>query len=387
MNYIGSKYSLLPDIERVLDTSSVPSSGIALDLFAGTGVVAQFLKKRGYITYANDWQRYSQLACVAYLEHNALPQFSRLIDDGQWGSEIADCPVVPRSLPVCSIAPATPAVYDSAAARVLAYLSRSPGSPGAFYDAYCEGGTAGRQYFSEENGLRIQAVRDQVEAWSRDQLISSREEAWLVASLLEGADRVANTASVYGAYLKHIKRSAQKPLQLCLLVPAPSIHQSEDHRAFCLDGEHLLRELQRTRLRLVYLDPPYNSRQYNANYHILETIARWDLDQFEPRGVTGLRGAAENRSRYCLKTQVLTGFRSLLSLMNADYVLFSYSDEGLVSRQELDGLFRDHCDTVRFEEIAYRRFRADSDGEDRVYKGDSTTEYLILGKMKDQIDP
>lgn len=382
MNYIGSKFSLLPNIERVLDTSGVPNSGIALDLFAGTGVVAQSLKKRGHITYANDWQYYSYLTCAAYLEHNELPEFPGLLGDEHWGPRISSCEVVPRGLPVCCIGAAGPSVYDSVAARVLSCLSRLPGEPGGFCEAYCEGGSGGRQYFSRGNGFRIQAIRDQVEAWSQDRLISPAERAWLVSSLLEGADRVANTASVYGAYLKHVKKSAQKPLQLCIPVPVPSPHGSACHRAFCMDSERLLRELESTRLRLVYIDPPYNSRQYNANYHILETIARWDLDRFEPRGVTGLRGSAENRSRYCLKRQVLDGFRRLLGLMSAEFVLFSYSDEGLVPRQELEAMFRDGCSEVRFEEIPYKRFRADSDGENRAYKGDSTVEYLILGRLK-----
>jgi adenine-specific DNA-methyltransferase len=381
MNYIGSKFSLLPDIKRVIDAAGVPPSGIALDLFAGTGVVAQLLKKRGHVAYANDWQYYSYLTCVAFLEHNQIPQFHALLADKYWGARIQDCPLLP-SLPVCLARTSKPTISRSPAAQLLSYLSQIPGKSGIFCQTYCEGGDCGRLYFSKDNGARIQAIRDQVGIWSQQHLLDDRECAWIIASLLEGADRVANTASVYGAYLKHLKQSAKKPLQLYSPVPVSSDHPETGHRAFCENSEQLLHALKDTRLRLVYIDPPYNSRQYNANYHILETIARWDLDQLQPRGVTGLRKSGENRSDYCRKPKVLAAFRRLLGAINADYVLFSYSNEGLVSRHELEAMFCDHCSTVRFEEIPYRRFRADSDGEGRVYRGDSTLEYLILGELK-----
>ncbi len=379
MNYIGSKYSLLPDIQRVLDNAGVPTSGVALDLFAGTGVVAQYLKVRGHVTYANDWQHYSYLTCIAYLEHNGLPEFHRLLDDAEWGSHIRNAEY--QSFPACSIGSAKVIPADCAAARVLSFMSQLSGTQGPFYHAYCEGGSAGRQYYSDANGRRIQAIRDQIEQWGQGQLISREERAWLIASLLEGADRVANTASVYGAYLKHVKRSAQKPLQLYAPMPPASANSAEEHRAFCMDSEALLDRLNETSLRLVYIDPPYNSRQYNANYHILETLARWDLDQLNPRGVTGLRASLENRSDYCLKSKVLAAFDRLLSRMNTEYVLFSYNNEGLVSRRDLEAVFREHCRAVDVEEIPYKRFRADVDGENRAYKGDSTTEYLILGRF------
>ena len=382
MNYIGSKYSLLPDIRRVLDEAGVPKSGIALDLFAGTGVVAQYLKERGHITYANDWQHYSYLTCIAYLEHNGLPGFHTLFCDAKWEARIRDAE--PQSVPACSAGVAKVIPADTAAARVLSFLHQLPGSQGLFYQVYCEGGSAGRQYFSDANGRKIQAIRDQIEHWGHRGLISREERAWLIASLLEGADRVANTASVYGAYLKHIKRSAQKPIQLYAPVPPTSPKSTNGHRAFCQDSEALLDRLNEIPLRLVYIDPPYNSRQYCANYHILETLARWDLDQLKPRGVTGLRASSENRSDYCLKPKVLAAFDRLLSRANAEYVLFSYNNEGLISRRDLEGVFRDHCCAVDFEDIPYRRFRADIDGENRAYKGDSTTEYLILGRFADR---
>jgi adenine-specific DNA-methyltransferase len=381
MNYIGSKYSLLKEIETVLDEHRVPRDGIALDLFAGTGAVAQLLKLRGHILYANDWQYYSYVTNVAFIEHNELPRFETLLANETWGARIRA--VSPKQeIITYSIASRKPLNDDLPCVQVLHYLNQIPGKCGPFYEAYCCGGEAGRMYYSQENGLRIQAIRDQIEMWTNDQLISPKERAWLVAGLIEAADRVANTASVYGAYLKHVKRSAQKPLALVALEPAASPHPANRHRVFCKDSEELLKSFKQGPLRLIYVDPPYNHRQYSANYHILETIARWDVDQFEPRGVTGLRDPEDQRSDFCIRSVVEAAFRRLFEQMNSEYLLFSYNNEGLLSQEKLLGLFEEFCTDVSFTQIKYSRFRADVDHENRVYKADHTHEFLVLGKPK-----
>jgi adenine-specific DNA-methyltransferase len=380
MNYIGSKYGLLKHIAAILDANGVPTEGIALDLFAGTAAVGQLLKRRGHITYANDWQHYSYVTSVAFLEYNTTPRFCRLRADQRWGARIAEAPDS-AAIETYSIGDRVPLPNDRAATRVLQYLDDLTGTAGTFYDTYCAGGSAGRIYYSRENGRRIQAIRDTIEAWEADRLISRKEKAWLIASLIESADRVANTASVYGAYLKHVKVCARKPLQLVAIQPAPSPYPSRSHRAYCEDGISLLRRLAKTPLTLVYVDPPYNHRQYASNYHVLETIARWDLDRFEPRGVAGLRPAFDLRSDFCLRTRVYDAFRQIFELANTSWVLVSYNDEGLLSRRELQALFRESCQSVVFEEIPYKRFRADVDHENRNYKRDHTSEFLILGRL------
>ena len=110
MNYIGSKFSLLSDIERVLDSNGVPATGTALDLFAGTGAVARLLKKRGHRTLANDWQWYSYLTCVAFIEHNSLPEFGALLNGNRSTS------------------------LEASAEQVLSRLSELPGKTGKFYE-------------------------------------------------------------------------------------------------------------------------------------------------------------------------------------------------------------------------------------------------------------
>lgn len=379
MNYIGSKYSLLSEIQQILSEGRVPTDGIAADLFAGTGSVAQLLKMRGHIVYANDWQRYSYHTNVALVELDEVPSFSGLLRDANWRNATSIAPS--RGIPCYSLTSREGLFCDGPAKRVLDYLDALPGSEGVFYDAYCEGGSAGRLYFSCPNGRRIQAIRDTIAHWAAAGLVSNREESWLIAGLIEAADRVANTASVYGAHLKHVKRSALRPLQMVALIPAVGIALSGEHKVTCSDSEVFLEGLE-GETTLVYIDPPYNARQYCSNYHILETIARWDLHSFTPRGRTGLRPVGWQRSQYCSVRTVESAFRRLFSLLRSDYVLFSYNNEGLLSKEELEAIFHDHCESVLFGEVGFRRFRADIDREGRVYRGDETREFLVLGQVR-----
>lgn len=383
MNYIGSKYSLLEHLESMLDDYGVPTAGIALDLFAGTAAVAQFLKLRGHITYANDWQRYSYVTGVAFVELNAFPQFSTLISDPIWHERILSVEhpdrLFPMPVPTHSIYDRDSLDPDNPAARILLYLDRLPGTPGPFFETYCDTGGEGRKYFSRENGLRIQAIRDLIETWSRASLLSSSERSWLIACLLESADKVANTASVYGAYLKHVKKTARRRMQLTALRPVPSEYPEQLHRVFCEDAVDLLENLDASEMQLVYIDPPYNHRQYASNYHVLETMARWDLEDFDPRGVTGLRPPQAQRSDFCLKSAAYQAFHKLFERIHSKYVLFSYNNEGILSRRELEELFAEFCTDVEFRKINYDRFRADVDHENRIYDTDETQEYLILG--------
>ncbi len=413
MNYIGSKHRLLGVIEGLLDAAGVPPNGVALDLFAGTGAVARRFKARGHTVYANDWQRYAYCTLVARVGISEWLPFAGLVSPapsvarvsasgflphGSWlltpepdlaardsgpGARAIDSAAIGASAAALTarrspagVSPAMPTDAQAGARHVLDFLAALPGLTGSFFETYCEGGAGGRCYFSRANGLRIQAIRDRIEAWWRAQVITDPERDWLVACLLEAADGVANTASVYGAHLKQLKATALRPLSLRALDPAPGTG-----RVFCEDGAALVSRLTEP-LRLVYLDPPYNVRQYSANYHILETLARWDLNQFVPRGATGLRPEHELRSEFCRRSTVRAAFRRLLSELRAEWLLFSYNDEGLIGRDELVALIEEQCDGVRVIEQQYPRFRADLDHSRRVYRRDATVEYLILGRPR-----
>ncbi|HEY9722971.1 MAG TPA: DNA adenine methylase, partial [Oscillatoriaceae cyanobacterium] len=370
MNYIGSKFSLLGEIRAMLARHGV-ASGRFCDLFSGTSVVAQMARLAGFQVLANDLQHYSYVMQKAFLEFDGYPDFARLrrmvpaiarCDDG------GDRPLFGLG--------AAPGAEAGPLNQVLAYLEALPPEAGPFYHAYCEGGDAGRNYFAHENGQRLEAMRNTLERWYCDGWLDEGEYHVLLASLIETMDQLANTASVYGAYLKHVKASARQPLRLRM---PRLLTGGGPHRAHRLDGNALVRELAATGpVDVLYLDPPYNQRQYHANYHLLETIARWDLADFEPAGKTGLRPGTG--SRYCSRRAVKEAFAELLDAAQARHILVSYNNEGLLPESELRALLEAKaagglCD---FHTLPYRRFRADADGASRRYKGDEVREFLFL---------
>ena len=186
---------------------------------------------------------------------------------------------------------------------------------------------------------------------------------YLLCSLIEAADAVANTASVYGAYLKRFKRSALKRLRLKPLELSNGVHGSQVYRR---DANELIEEIE---CDVLYLDPPYNHRQYGANYHVLETIAAYDDPKL--KGVTGLR--QYERSRYCQRTAAASALDDLIGRTRARHVLLSYNDEGVLGLDEINGILGRYGRVERFDLEGYSRFKADNG---REYKRTSTVETI-----------
>lgn len=354
MNYIGSKVRLATEIKDFLLQKKVPLEGLALDVFSGTGIVACLLKSLGFSTFGNDWQQYAATLLQARVSLNRLPHFKQHPDfkDSHFSS------------------------FD-----IINYLNQLPGHSGPFSEAYGEGGSGGRCYFSQENSQKIQAIRDTITTWETQDWITTLEKHWLIACLIESADRIANTASVYGAFLKSLKPVAQKAMFMSPIYPTPSVFPPSHFGAYCEDALTFLDRFSTQPVTLTYLDPPYNHRQYAGNYHILETIALWDFDRFTPRGKTGLRHKGELRSVYCKKNKALAGFDTLLSRVTSDYILFSYNNEGLLTYSQLKGILNTHCEKITFKRIPYKRFQADHSGRRKI-KRHQTEEWLILGRRK-----
>jgi len=337
---------------------STPTMGWTFfDIFAGTGVVGQHFKKLGFHIVANDIQYYSYCLNRAYVGINDQPKFAGIMER--------------------LTRPAGLLLYD-AVDIVLDHLNNLKGIEGFVYRNYCLGGTVGtefpRQYFTDENGKLCDAIRCQIEEWHRDSLISDDEYFYLLASLIEAADKVANTASVYGAFLKYVKRSARKPLRLerFEIVSSRKVHQ-----VYNCDGSELVDKVQ---CDILYIDPPYNQRQYCTNYHVLETIARYDSPRLY--GVTGLREYDHQKSDFCYKAKALKSLEDLIQRTKARYVFLSYNSEGLMPEDEIVSVM-ERYGTVELRKEKYRRFRADVDKENRRYKTDNVTEYLFcLKKME-----
>ena len=307
----------------------------ALDLFAGTGIVSKTLRQNGVCVTSNDWQRYSYALATASLFNFDEDRLSEI------------------TVQMNSIKP-------------IAHR---------FVEEFCEGGRGQRLYFSAANGGKIAAVREEIRKLHDAQEISEREQWYLVACLLEAADKVANTASVYGAFLKQIKKSASVDLN----VRALEIGTGPDGNVLCEDALDIASSrVDCDPFDLVYIDPPYNHRQYSANYHLLETIALWDIDAFEPRGKTGLRPADQQASPFCRSQAVESAMAAVIAIPSRMCVI-SYNNEGLLPKETLEGLVAQHFSSVQTIEVPYTRYKADKSNA-RRYKSDMTHEWIVVGR-------
>jgi len=330
MNYIGSKHKLSNFIKSTVHSvvGEDLSNKIFCDIFAGTGIVGRIFKPEVKKVIANDYEYYSYVLNKNYIENH-----TEIADKQTFIDKLNNLPLI---------------------------------NNGFIYKNYCVGGNGERQYFSDYNGKKIDTIRQKIEEWKNENKISSNLYFFLLASLIECADKVANTASVYGAYLKHLKKSAQKEL---ILQPAIYEFNDNEHKVFNTDSNILISQIEGD---ILYLDPPYNARQYGANYHLLNTIAKYD--NFIPKGKTGMR--EYQKSSYCSKNIVEKEFENLIKNANFKYIFLSYNNEGLMSVEIVKKIMQKYG-KYDLTETNYQRFKADKT-EKRNHKASSTKEYLHI---------
>src|SRR5699024_7518017 len=208
----------------------------------------------------------------------------------------------------------------------------------------------GRLFFSAHNAAKIDACRSQIEHWMRTKEINASLYFYLLASLLESVDKIANTASVYGAYLKKLKKTAQKEL---FIVPVEFTETTAAHQVYHEDANQLIKTISGD---ILYLDPPYNARQYGANYHLLNTIATYK--PFTPKGKTGLPDY--HKSRYCKTREVLNAFESLIREAQFSHLFVSYNNEGLMPAEEIKTVMEKYGKYLLVTK-RYQRFKTDKD--------------------------
>lgn len=338
MNYIGSKFSLLEFLEdSIADTLKAnketrkPSEMTFADLFAGTGVVCGSFKAQGYSIIANDIQYYSYVISKHMIENNGNLNKKR-----------------------CS--------------QLIEELNQIEGIKGFIYKNYSYGGTEGqayrRMYFSDENAKKCDAIRNKLEEWKNIEYINNNEYYFLLGSLISSMDKYANTASVYGAYLKRLKKSAQREMYLTAL---PIMKGEVNCKVYNKDILELIKEVSGD---ILYLDPPYNERQYCSNYHMLETIAKNDNPII--KGKTGLRDYQKQKSVFCAKKKVLQAFEDLIKNAKFKYIFLSYNNEGLMPLLAIEEIMRKYGNYSVFNQN-YKRYKADNA---RDNKAESTIEYL-----------
>jgi len=303
IKYLGSKRTLLPEILAAV--RAVPGARTVVDLFSGTSRVGHALKGDGYRVLANDHLAFAFALARCYVE--------------------ADREEVGRD-----------------AERLVAELNALPGSPGYFTENFC----VRSRFFQPRNGERVDAIREAI----RRKHLPQALEAVLLVSLMEAADRVDSTTGVQMAYLKRWAPRAWNDLELRVPALLPRARKGRG-RAYCLDALEAGRELAAD---VAYVDPPYNQHSYLGNYHVWETLVRWDAP--EVYGTACKRvDCRERRSPFNSRRAFLPALSRLLASVRAPVLVVSFSDEGFVAKSELEAILRARGE-VHVIEREYKRY-------------------------------
>ena len=330
LNYIGSKKSLLSFIEYVLhkhnliENPSVRSFG---DLFGGTGTVGSHFANKFNIV-GNDMEYYSYIIQSALLTCNYSPNLESRIDT----------------------------------------LNCLVGIEGLIYNEYCPEGTNenNRMFFTNENGKKIDACIQIVNRWYNTHgVITQPEYHFLLASIIESADKCANVASVYGAFLKKFKKSALKKINI---KPIHTNRGLDVDNNIVYNCDVMSSDITSREYDIAYLDPPYNNRQYSANYAPLNYMAYYD-NTLEVYGKTGLI-KDYFKSKFSQKGSVKNEFQKLINAINGNYVLISYNDEGLLTLNEIQDILAEKGSVTTYK-LEYGRFKSHKRGKNvpsKVYE-------------------
>jgi adenine-specific DNA-methyltransferase len=279
IKYLGSKRTLVPLIRSVAARLPVAS---ACDLFAGTTRVGQALRALGLSVHSNDLATYSEALGQAYIVADASLDRPRL-------------------------------------AAIMSELEGLEGRDGYFTEAFCRRA----RYLQPRNGARVDAIREAIDSYE----LSALERGVLLTALLEAADRVDSTTGLQMAYLKSWAPRSYNDLRLRLPEPVAGPAGTVSR----LDANLLAPALE---VDLVYIDPPYNQHSFFSNYHVWETLVRWDAP--EGYGVANKRvDCRERRSRYNSKREAPAALGELLGALRVPWVLVSVSDEGFHDATEI----------------------------------------------------
>ena len=298
VKYIGSKRTLVPLISQVAARLPVET---ACDLFAGTTRVGQAFRRLGLEVLSNDLASYSEALGHAYVV--AGEQERR------------------------------------AAEPILAELAALSGAPGYVTQTFC----VESRYFQPHNGARIDAIRQAIDRYSRDPAV----RGLLLTSLLEAADRVDSTTGLQMAYLKKWAPRSFNELELRMPAPVAGPRGS----VMRMDANALAPSVD---TGLVYIDPPYNQHSYFSNYHVWETIVRWDAPQ--TYGIACKRvDCRDVKSPYNSKRAAGQAFDELLDRLGSRWLIVSFNNEGFHEPEHVYRRLQDHG-YVNCVELDFKRY-------------------------------
>lgn len=335
MKYIGNKTKLLSFLEESIKdfTGITDFTGKTFaDLFAGTCSVGAYFKSLNCKVIANDIQYYSYILGKNLIGNNKV--FSnKLIDT----------------------------------------LNNLKPVKGYFTEVYSPLGAENRLYWTGENAQKIDAARQWIDEALASKKISKSEYYFLLASIINSADKKSSTLSTYGAYAKHWVGTSAQPL-----VYEPTQPQLGKYvgKMYNEETESLTKKISGD---ILYLDPPYG-RSYTSNYSPLETLAK--NDNMTVHGKTGIRDdVSTQKSAFCSKATALPALEQIVKDAKFKYVFLSYSTDGIMKEEDIKKMFEKYGKVKVYRKL-YKRYKADK-SDKRKYDETDLYELLFALEKKD----
>ena len=354
MRFIGNKANIVERIDFILQTYGIKGN-VFFDFFSGTTSVARFYKKKNYKIYSCDLLYMSYCLQKAYIENNTEPIFQNLLPKLNTKSCL---------------------LFASPLDIVVEYLNKyTPPMKGFVYKNYTPGGSATldkpRKYFSDQNGKKIDGIRTQIEYWKEEKLISENEYFILLACLIETVPFYANISGVYAAFQKNWDNRAIKPLALRTIDIIKNDHENTVYNTDSMDI------CEQTETDILYIDPPYNERQYAPNYHILETIAKYDNPKI--KGVTGMRDYDSQKSKFCNPQSAMLELDKVAKTGKYKYLVLSYNSEGIMPQSQIVETLQQYGD-LELQQFEYLRFKSNNNGSSKTKKHIFEQLYILAKK-------
>jgi len=355
MRFIGNKANIIGKIFQIISERNIKGNSI-FDLFAGSTNVGRFFKKLNYQVYSSDLLFFSYILQRAYIQNNQDWTFDKLL----------------KTLNIKSST-----LFATPLNIVVEYLNNLEILEGFIYKNYTPAGTAKldipRMYYTSENGKIIDTIRQQIENWKNDELINENEYFTLLACLIETVPFYANVSGVYAAFQKQWDPRAVKKLQLR---PIEIVKNQKQNYSY---NDNAVNFLEKISADIFYLDPPYNQRQYAPNYHLMETIAKYDNPVI--KGISGMRNYENQKSLFCNSEAGLQELNKIAQIGNYRWLILSYNTEGIMPKQKIISILEQYGN-VELVEFDYLRFKSNSNGESKHKKYIQEQLYILQKNEK-----
>ena len=417
--YIGNKKVIVDGIESFLKKKRI-KNGMFIDVFAGTTNVSQYFKQKGYSIICNDINEFSYAFGKVYVENNSFPNFKMLFESDEFKNAIINEDEVKNSLEYIKRKIDSDKLYDNSYYErvcfengikpliyVLQYLNNLDVScltetESLFFDYYCvegskadykssRGASGKRNYFLPDNAKRLGKILATIKRWKDDGTVTEMECYILLVCVIEEVTLIANVNGTFHDFnRKKLYPNAEvklilKPIMLNI------VDSPKDYHVFRMDANTLKENPRFNAIdiegSILYIDPPYNFRQYSAYYHMINFIAKYcEIDDVldyakEFEFVRGQNMSENFNSQYCYKDSFIPALTELILGIKSKHVVISYYDENnhwnhgkeeisMEGRKSIVGIFKSIGEFVKYDKqpsiIERQNYQSQSGGHKKI---------------------